>query len=219
MTPGPSATARRLGVATGDGIALLCALYAAVLAAGLVTLPSADQPIGPPWFTIMEFLIVVLAPTMVLWTVALHAWVPADRKALALASVSFMGLCAAITCGVHFAILTLSHRPEFAGPEWSRLVFAFRWPSLAYALDILAWDVFFALAAACAAAAIPANGPARVVRLLLVASAALAFAGLAGVALADMRVRNLGILGYVVLFPVATGLMSRLLRRQARLSA
>jgi len=36
--------------------------------------------------------------------------------------------------------------PAFAGLD---TVFAFAWPSVVYALDILAWDVFFALAAGC----------------------------------------------------------------------
>jgi hypothetical protein len=54
-------------------------------------------------------------------------------------------------------------------------------------------------------------GPAAAVRRLgavsgaLVAalSAALAFAGLAGIALDEMAVRNVGILGYALVFPVA----------------
>ena len=45
-----------------------------------------------------------------------------------------------------------------------------------------------------------------VVRGLLFASAALAFLGLAGVPLGDMRARNLGIVGYAVVFPIAAGL-------------
>ena len=55
-----------------------------------------------------------------------------------------------------------------------------------------------------------------VVRGLLFASAVLAFLGLAGVALADMRVRNVGIVGYAVLFPVAAGLMADHVRRSSR---
>jgi hypothetical protein len=47
----------------------------------------------------------------------------------------------------------------------------------------------------------------------LFASAALAFLGLAGVALADMQVRNIGIIGYAVLFPIAAAMLACLFHR------
>jgi hypothetical protein len=56
-----------------------------------------------------------------------------------------MGLLAGVTCIVHYCILTLSCQPEFSGQSWLPLVLSFNWPSVAYALDILGWDVFFPL--------------------------------------------------------------------------
>jgi len=125
-----------------------------------------------------------------------------------------MSMCALVTCCVHFAVLTLSRHPAFAGSDWTSLVFSFSWPSVAYALDILAWDFFFPLAALFAAFAVPGSGPAGLARRLLVGSAALAFVGLAGIPLANMAIRNLGIIGYVVLFPIAAVLLSRVFRRE-----
>ena len=40
-----------------------------------------------------------------------------------------------------------------------------------------------------------------------------ALAGLSGVAAGDMRLRNIGIVGYVGVFPIAAGLMALLFRR------
>jgi hypothetical protein len=197
-----------LGVVAGAAVAGLCLVYVSVLAIGLLTLPSPDLPIQDPWFTLMELLILGIAPAMVAWSVALHATAAPERKALALAGVAFMSMAAAVTCVVHFAILTLSSAPAFADAGWARRVLAFEWPSVVYALDILAWDVFFPLAALCAALSLPGGGRVGVVRRLLFASAALALLGLAGVGLADMRVRNLGIVGYAVLFPIAAGLLA-----------
>jgi ABC-type transport system involved in cytochrome c biogenesis permease component len=82
-------------------------------------------------------------------------------------------------------------------------------------MDILAWDVFFPLAALFAARAVHGNGLARAARTLLFGSAALAFVGLAGVPMADMSVRNIGIVGYVLLFPVATVMLAIVFGRQA----
>ncbi len=212
-----ASSAQRLAVFAGSAVALLCGAYVIVLSIGLLTLPSPDQPIQDPWFTLMELLILAIAPAMVAWSVALHAGAAAERKALALAAVAFMSMSAAVTGVVHFSILTLARAPAFAGEPWARLVFAFQWPSVVYALDILAWDVFFAFGALCAALALP-GGERRlgVVRGLLFASAVLSFGGLAGVLLADMRVRNLGIVGYAVLFPVAAALMADQVHRSPR---
>lgn len=212
-------TAQRLGVAAGAAVAILCLVYAFVLSVGLLTLPAPGQQIQQPWFTLMEILILAISPAMVVLTVALHAWAPQERKALALASVVFMSMCAVVTCAVHFAILTLSRQSAFSGEAWSRLVFSFQWPSLAYTLDVLAWDVFFPLAALFAAVTVQGSGLPRVTRGLLFASAALAFLGLAGVPLANMQVRNIGVIGYAVLFPIAAAMLASLFRRAGGHSA
>ncbi len=211
-----SINARRLGVASGVTVAALSLVYAVVLAVGLLTLPSADRPIQSPWFTIMELLIIAISPAAVVLAVAVHACVPAERKPLALASLAFTVMMAALTCAVHFSILTLSRQPAFADERWGSLVFSFQWPSVAYALDILAWDVFFPLAALFAALGLGGQKQTRLVRWLLFASAGLAFAGLAGVPLADMRIRNIGIVGYAALYPIAAGVLARLLHRAGR---
>ncbi len=209
----------RVGVISGLVVAALCIVYAAVLAVGLIALPSPDQAIQNPWFTVMEILILAIAPAMVGLTVGLYGWANADRKSLAMLSLVFMSMCAVVTCCVHFAVLTLSRHPVFAGSEWATLVFSFRWPSVAYALEILAWDFFFPLAALFAARAVHGSGRARLVRALLHGSAALAFIGLAGIPLANMNIRNFGIIGYVVLFPIAAVLLAFMFRRPEAQSA
>ena len=192
----------RIGVVAGNAVAVLSIAYAIVLAIGIVSLPSPDFPIQNPWFTVLEILILGIAPAMVAFAVGLHAWAPGERKPYALLSVVFMSMCALITCCVHFAVLALSHQPAFATGSWPTLVFAFRWPSVVYALDILAWDVFFPLSTFFAALTIQRVGLMGLARNLLFGSAALAFVGLAGVPLASMNVRNIGIFGYVLLATV-----------------
>lgn len=193
---------------SGIALALLCAAYAAVLAAGLLTLPAADQPIRDPWFTAMELLILAIAPVLVVFSVGLHASAEPGRRAVALLGVIFMALCAGVTGCVHFAVLTLGRQDAFAAAGWSVLAFSFTWPSLAYALDILAWDGFFALGALCAAAAVPPGGRAGQARRLFLAGAVLAFIGLAGIPLNSMPVRNIGIVGYALLFPLGAALLA-----------
>src|ERR1035437_6487799 len=49
-----TATARRLGMSQGVGVVLLSAAYAVTLAAGLSSLRSPQEPIGDPFFPILE---------------------------------------------------------------------------------------------------------------------------------------------------------------------
>jgi hypothetical protein len=208
-------TARRLGIVSAAVTAVLVVVYAVTLVIGLASLKSPNDPIGNPWFSMLEVEIIVMMPAIVALMVAVHAWAPAHAKTLSLTSVVFMGLLAGVTCSVHFVVLTLSHQAAFTRQSWLPLFLTFKWPSVVYALDILAWDVFFPASMLFAA---PVFGGSRLtmwIRWLMIASAGLALAGLSGVALGNMQWRNIGIVGYVGVFVVVAVLLSVLFRRTA----
>jgi hypothetical protein len=208
-----SGTARRLGLlAAGATVAFLVA-YAITLAVGLLSLKSRQQPIADPMFSILEILIIALMPAVVALMVAVHAWAPGPAKTLSFIAVVFMGLVCGVTCTVHFVILTVSRQPEFTGQSWLPLILSFRWPSLAYALDILAWDILFPLSMFFAAPVFGGFRLASWIRRLMFASGALALAGLSGVVAGDMQLRNIGILGYVGVFLVVASLLAVLFYR------
>jgi hypothetical protein len=146
--------------------------------------------------------------------VGVYAWAPKRAKTLSLISVVFMGLLAGLTCSVHFVILTLSRQPEFAGQPWVPLVPSFEWPSVAYALDILGWDFFFALSMLFAAPVFRGSRLAAWIRVLMIVSGMLALAGLSGVVVGDMQLRNIGLVGYVGVFLVVAALMAVLFYRE-----
>jgi hypothetical protein len=204
--------ARRLGVVSAVATVVLVLAYAITLVIGLATLPTPSAPIGNPEFTILEVLIIVMMPVIVVLMTAVHAWAPPDRKVLTLLALVFMALLAVVTCGLHFVVLTLSHKAAFQGQPWS-LVLVFKWPSVVYALDILAWDVFFPLSMLFAAPAFRGRGLAAWTRGLMIASGVLALAGLSGVALNNMAYRNIGIVGYVPVFMAVAALLGVLFHR------
>ena len=208
-----TATARRLGVFSAAATAVLLVAYAVTLAVGLALLESPDDPIRDPMFTILEVLIIVMMPAMVALMVAVHAWAPWPVKVLSLTSVVFMGLLAGLTCSLHFVVLTLSRHPVFAEQSWLPLFMSFKWPSVVYSLDILGWDIFFALSMLFAAPAFNGSRLAVWVRGTMIASGVLALAGLIGVALGNMQVRNIGILGYVGVFLIVCVLLAGLFYR------
>jgi hypothetical protein len=208
-----TATARSLGIFSAAATVILLVAYAVTLVVGLASLESPQQPIGDPMFTILEVLIILMMPAMVALMVAVHAWVPTHAKTLTLTSVVFMGLLAGVTSIVHFCVLTLSRQPEFARQSWVPLVLSFNWPSVVYALDMLAWDIFFPLSMLFAAPVFGGSRLAGWIRVLMIASGVLSLAGLSGVVSGDMQLRNIGIVGYVGVFLVVATLLAVLFYR------
>lgn len=204
------ADARSLGIFSGGGIVLLSLAYAVVTVAGLSTLEVPSDPIGDPWFSAMEALILLIAPLLIGLMLATHRMAPLPVRWATRTSLASMALAVGITVSVHLPILMLGHDP-LAGVGTR----PFQWPSTAYLLDIAAWDGFVAISVLFAAGAFGGDGLSKAVRLLLIASGLLAFAGLAG-PIFDMRLRAIGILGYAVVFPIAAALMTlAFLRRPA----
>jgi hypothetical protein len=200
-------TARRLGIVSAATTTILMVAYAITLAVGFASLKSPDDQIGDPMFTILEVLIIAMMPAMVALMVAVHAWAPPRAKALTLTSVVFMGLLAVVTCSLHFVVLTLSRQDAFAGQAWLPLFLSFKWPSVVYALDILGWDVLFPISILFAAPVFRGGRLAAWVRVVMLVSGVLAFAGLSGVVAGDMQLRNVGIVGYLGVFLVAAVLL------------
>ncbi|MBL7994133.1 hypothetical protein JNM05_02080 [bacterium] len=77
------------------------------------------------------------------------------------------------------------------------LFHSFKWPSVAYTLDILAWDWFFALVILFAAPVFRSGWLELTVRYLMIITGVLSLIGLIGIPLANMQVRMIGVLGYV----------------------
>ncbi|RXA20576.1 hypothetical protein EQO05_05525 [Methanosarcina sp. MSH10X1] len=197
---------RTIGRIASFAASSLLLTYGITLVFGFLSLRSPSDPIGDPYFSILELLIIVTAPLMVIVMVAVHAYASPDTKIYSLASLAFMTIMAGITCSVHFVILTVSRQVEAAGFPWGSLFFSFRWLSVVYTLDILAWDFFFALSMLFAAPVFKIGRLEKIVRILMILSGVLSLAGLIGVPLANMNLRNIGILGYagvsIVLFLV-----------------
>jgi hypothetical protein len=61
-------------------------IYALTTILGLLTLESPDEPIGDPYFTIMESLIVLIAPALIVIMVVVHLYASKGAKAFSLAA-------------------------------------------------------------------------------------------------------------------------------------
>lgn len=208
--PGFTRQCQKVGQIAAWGVFGLGLLYAAVTTLGLLSLESAQDPIGDPFFTVMELLTIAIALLMVTTLASVHSYARPEVKVYSLMALIFMALMAGITSSVHFTILSVSHQIAAELPS-AALLFSFRWPSVAYALDILTWDGFFALAMFCVAPVFQGGRLGKTVRVLLVVSGLLSLAGWAGVPLGNMQVRMVGVAGYGVVAPVAFLLLGRVL--------
>mgnify|MGYP001319051809 CR=1 FL=1 len=188
---------RLLGTGAAFSVFFILIAYAVTLVLGSLSLTSPLEPIGDPYFSIMEILIVVLAPLLVMVMVVVHGYASPGARVFSLTAIAFMIVSASITSSVHFVILTVSRQMASAGFPWVSLFLSFEWPSVTYALDILAWDVFFALSMLFAAPVFTGGRLEKTIRILMILSGLLSLAGLIGVPLADMNIRNIGIIGYV----------------------
>ena len=72
---------RRLGKTAAWAVFFLLVAYAVTLALGLLSLESPADPIGDPYFSLLELLIVVMAPLMVIVMVAVHAYASPGARA------------------------------------------------------------------------------------------------------------------------------------------
>jgi len=206
---------REMGKWASLAVSILVLAYVPTLVLGLLSLKNSQAAIGDPYFTILEILIVVMAPFMVLVMVAIHGYAPRDYKALSLAALAFMVLAAGITSLVHFIILTVSRPIAAAGVPDTSYFFSFTWPSVLYAADILAWDLFFALSMVLAAPVFREGGLERRIRWAMLVSGTISFVGLAGIPFLSQTavVRDVGVVGYAGVSLVTFPLLFQLFRR------
>lgn len=197
-----------IGRVASLAVFFLAVLYAITTVLGFLSLKSPQDPIGVPFVSIMELLILLMAPLYVLGMAAVHAYASPDVKIYSLSALCFMVLQAGLTSTVHFVVLTVGHPIEATGLTWVPLFLSWKWPSVVYTVDFLAWDWFFALSMLLAAPVFKGGKLEITVRIVMIISGILSLAGLIGVPLVDMQVRNIGIIGYGVLAPVAFLLMS-----------
>ena len=195
MQRSPARILRLMGMISGYGVAGLGLLYALVMAIGLIALPVSGAPIGQPWFGMMEVLILLLVPLLLGLAAAVRGTGLGPR--FTRLALPFMAAALALTSVVHLSILMLGVEDAFA------------WPSLPYALDIIAWDGFFAVAVLLMASAFRGAGDERTIRRLLIASGGLALLGWLGPVTGAMGLRMIGVLGYAIVFPLAALMIAR----------
>jgi hypothetical protein len=166
--------------------------YAIALTVGFAVHGLAE-PIVDPILAVMEVLTVLSALPMVVLMAAIHSFAAADRKVFGVVALAFTILFAGATIAVHFVELTARRQLGSAGIVW---------PSAAYAVELLAWNLLLGLALLFAARVFAGMGRERNVRRGMHVTGLLCIAGVVGPVVGNMRLQLVGVFGYAAALPV-----------------
>jgi hypothetical protein len=204
-----------VGFWSARAILVLELVYIAVFVAGFASIRNTSAPLPDPYLGIAEVIILVMAPIMVALMLAIHHRAPPAAKPYTLVALGWMIAAAAFTTTVHFVELTVARHINHARfPGYAR-IFGFKWPSAFYAIDIVAWDIFFALALLFAVPAFARQGNEKLTRQGLIASGSLSLIGLIGPFTDALGWRTIGILGYTVVFGLTCIPLGRVFKADA----
>lgn len=189
-------------------VVALSAAYGAVMVAGFGSLGNLTDPLPDPYLAVAELLILLMAPAMVVLMAAVHACAPVHLRMVSMIAFAWMLVAACLTMTVHVVELVVARRIDpGAVPGFARL-FDFAWPSMLYAVDVVAWDLLLGMSLLFAAFVFTGRRYQGVRRGLL-ASGALCLLGLVGPATDVLAWRGIGIFGYAVVFPLTCVALAR----------
>jgi hypothetical protein len=204
-----SANARRVGIASASGIAVVGALYLAVIGSWLVIEATPGEPIGDPYLAGMELLTIVSAVAVLGFSIAVSLFVDTHRRVFGLAVAALGSLAAGATIAVHFVQLTAVRQLWRSGNLADyRLV----WPSILFAVEYSAWDVLLGLTMVAASFALAGEPRAAWPRRAFLLGGILCLVGIAGPLSGRMVLQNIAVFGYAVVLPVASLLTARLFK-------
>jgi len=204
----PNKHVRMLGAWSALTLFLIDVAYVAVFVVGFASIRNTSAPLPDPYLAIAEILILVMAPIMVCLMLAIHQCAPKQAKPFTQVALGWMLAAAAFTTIVHFVQLTVARHIDSATFPGYAGIFGWQWPSTFYAIDIVAWDVFFGLALLFAVPAFTRRD-ATLVRRGLILSGSLCLIGLVGPFANVLGLRTIGIVGYTVVFGLTCLPLSR----------
>ena len=184
-------------VAAWTGFAVMQA-YSVTSGLGFLSLESPLDPIGAPFLPIMALLLILMASLLVVTMVAVHAYAAPEHRVYSMTALAFVILLVGITSSVNFAVLIVSSQADFAGAPWLPLFLPYKWPAVAYAMDVFAWDWFYALSMLCAAPIFREGRLERMVRTVMLVSGGLSLLGLIVLPFAVLSAIVISIVGWGV---------------------
>jgi len=188
---------------------VLFVVYDLIVISGIVI---GQGVLKEPYLAIAEVLTLVGALLLILLIAAIHECTPQSAKVFSLTALGWMVLLAGSTVIVHFVNLTLWRQISAQQKiDYVRFL-GWEWPSMMFAIELVAWHLFFGLSMFFAAFAFKGGGWEKAVRITLIAIGLLCILGLIGPAVGDLIWRLIGIFGYGVGFPIVCVMIARVFK-------
>ena len=211
-------TDRWIGMWSARVLAAFGLAYAVTMVTGFAAMGNLSKPLEDPYLAIMEVLILVMAPVLVLLAVVINTCAPQGAKTYSMTALGWMLLVAGFTMTVHLVQLTVVRRINPSAIHGFQYLFNWHWPSVLYGVDIVAWDIFFGLALLFAAPVFHAAGHVAVRNGLLLAGT-MSLVGIVGPAVNEIGLRQIGIIGYAIVWPIVCIPLSKAFRQRTASNA
>jgi hypothetical protein len=202
-TPLGDTRMHRLGFWSASALCVIGVAYVVTLAVGFASAGLAT-PIVDPVLAVMEILTLLSGPVLMVLMVSIYVYAAPQHKVYGLVAVTFMVLMAGLTSTVHFVELTAVRQSAPA---------SLTWPSTAYAIELLAWDLFLGLSLLFAAPVFTTDKLEGAIRVGLYVAGTLCIVGILGPTSGEMRLQFIAVLGYAGVLPVVCLLLAMLFRR------
>ena len=170
----------RLGTVSGAVVVAVGVAYVLVLGLGFAR-HGLSEPITDPVLAVMEVLTTASAFPLVSLILAVLLVAPQERRAQGILALCFIVMFATATSAVHLVLLTAGRQLAIEGLVW---------PSTAYAVELLAWDLFLGVALIFCAAALDPRHASPALRRGVQVTGLLCVAGIIGSVLGNMRVQT-----------------------------
>lgn len=194
---------QRLGFLSSLGLFLVGIGYAITVTIGIAQ-AGLDKPIVDPVLAVMEVITLIAGFLIVILMAAIYGYAIEDRKPLALVALSFGVLMAGLTGCVHFVALSSGRQTDFT---------VLQWPSVYYAVELLAWDVFLGLSLLFSAQIFTGSGLYSAARWSLTVTGVMCLIGAIGPIVGNMAVQRIGIIGYGILLPISCLILTFVFRK------
>jgi hypothetical protein len=199
----------QIGLWSARANAYLFIVYGIIVITGIVI---GQGILSEPYLTIAEVLTAVSAPLLIVLMASIHISAPQSAKVFSLSAFGWMVLLAGTTCIVHFVNLTLWRQIGIQQKTDYILMLGWEWPSMMYAIELLAWHFFFGLSVFFAGLAFKGHGLLKAVRIALLTTGLLCIVGLAGPLVGDLVWRLPGVFGYGIVFPITCAMIARVFK-------
>lgn len=174
-------------------------VYLVVLGLGFAR-HGLSEPITDPVLAVMEVLTLASAFPLVSLVLAVLLVAPEERRAHGILALCFIVMFATATSAVHLVLLTAGRQLGMEGLVW---------PSPAYAVELLAWDLLLGVALIFCAAALDPRQASPALRRGVHVTGLLCIAGIIGPVLGNMRLQLVGVFGYAIALPVVAIALTR----------